>query len=184
MRAVKRSLREWLWRGTFEYDGPPLPVWRPGQGGLENGKDLLRQASDHLAELGRLAELAQEIENRQSSGAEGELRQVAKSMLPVLDMFERLMEFSRKSGQESAEFANWAKALEGTAERLARAMEKMGLTAMSCIGMEVDLALHDVVATRRTRDYTENTIVEERMKGYYFRGKLLRDAKVVIAVPA
>jgi len=175
------SLRDWLWQGSFQARGGRLEVWQ-GVEGQSDGPDLLTGVSDSLKELGRLSDLTREIEKRSSSGSEVELKNVARGLLPALDAIDRLLEFGRNVEEPSEEFLNWLKAVDGVSMRLGRVMESIGLTAMSCVGAEVDLGVHDVVATVRTREYAENTIVEERQKGYYFRGRLLRDAKVVVAV--
>jgi molecular chaperone GrpE len=93
-----------------------------------------------------------------------------------------VLEFGRNSGIEGEEFQNWLEAVGGVSVRLNRVLERVGLTPISSVGTEVDLAIHDVVATVRNNNYPENTVVEERQKGYYFRGRLLRDAKVVVAL--
>ncbi|MBI5153707.1 nucleotide exchange factor GrpE [Candidatus Poribacteria bacterium] len=175
------TLRDWLWRGTFEVEGNPLAVW-DGALALDAADCLQARVSAHLAELWRLLDLTEQIEKRGVRDSGTEMQNVARAMLPVLDALDRLNEYGQKMSSDTADFATWIKALEGVSLRLSRALEKVGLSAMVCMGAEVDLGLHDVVATVRTQEYPENTIIEERQKGYYFRGRLLRDAKVVVAV--
>lgn len=176
------SLRQWLWKGTFEPGTEPLPVWEEPR--KEEEKDFLTQVSQSLRELQRLADLAREIETRNQAGTDAEVRRLVKSLLPVLDALDRLEECLDQSEERTPELANWAKAIEGVGLRLFKSLEKIGLSPVSCVGNEVDLSLHDVVATVATNEYPEGTVIEERQKGYYFRGKLIRDAKVVIALPS
>ena len=49
------------------------------------------------------------------------------------------------------------------------------------MGKKVDLNLHEVVEYRASADHPNDTVIGERQKGYVLRGKLLRDAKVVVA---
>ena len=52
---------------------------------------------------------------------------------------------------------------------------------MDTIGKPVDLDRHEVVEYRRSDEYTHNTVITERQKGYVFRNKIIRDAKVVVS---
>ncbi|MCB2153622.1 nucleotide exchange factor GrpE [bacterium] len=176
-------LKRWLWAGTFEFQAEPLALWE-GEAPVRasDPRDLLGQVTAALKELWRLVDLTESMEEKQEEGSSVELRSIARSMLPVLDGLDRIVDYASQHRSDSEEFENWAKAVEGVQIRLSRTMERIGLQPLSTVGTEVDLALHDVVATVRTREYPENTIVAERQKGYYFRGRLLRDAKVVVAL--
>jgi len=176
-------MRQWLWKGSFEPDPKPLEVWEgENQGAREPAMDLMERTAEYLAELWRLLDLAREMEDQRSRTSDEELRSVARMMLPVLDALDRVLEYAKEVKNPDDQFNNWVRSVEGVAQRLGRALEKMGLVPISAVGNEVDLAMHDVVETRRTREYPDNTVIEERMKGYYFRGRLLRDAKVVVAL--
>ncbi len=177
------ALRNWLWKGSFEIDAVRLDTWEGSEEEMAR-KDLVGRTSDYLSELWRLINLAEEVEHRQTSENSYEIQNLAKSMLPVLDALDRIIEFGHKRSSQDEEFQNWIASVEGVGSRLQRTLDKIGLVPMSCIGAEVDLELHDVVATRKSSEYVENTIIEERQKGYYFRGRLLRDAKVVVALPS
>lgn len=172
-----RMLERWLWRGTFDLPARRLEVQE------ETGRaDLQEQVAAHLAELGRMIDFARELEEQRSTTSDEELRSLARRMLPVLDALDRVLDYGREVTGGGEHFENWLKSVEGVAERLAGVLEKTGLTPIQSIGSEVDFSLHDVAETRVTREYPENTVIEERQKGYYFRGRLLRDAKVVVAI--
>ena len=177
------SFQDWLWRGSFEIHATALAVWEgdPARGD-DPPTDLVHPATSYLRELWRLADLAEEIERRGRGESTAELRGLARSMLPVLDALDRVVDYGMRASIPGEEFQNWLKAVEGVSLRLSRVMEGIGLSPISVVGTEVDLNVHDVVATVQTTKYPENTIVEERQKGYYFKGRLLRDAKVVVAV--
>ena len=176
-------LRKWLWTGTFEFQAAPLAVWESEAPAKANEpRDLLGQVCAALKELWRLLDLTESMEQKQEDGSSVELRSIARSMLPVMDGLDRVVEYASQHRGDSEEFENWATAVEGVLTRLSRTMERIGLQPIASVGTEVDLALHDVVATVRSREYPENTIVAERQKGFYFRGRLLRDAKVVVAL--
>ena len=183
------ALDRWIWRDTFPIDAERLEV--AGEYDLSDPPvedlDILTRVSDYMSEIARLDDLTRRIEHRDqgsTGGGEAELRQIASRMLPVLDAFDRILEYAEKEQKSSESFENWFKAVEGVAERLKKLADKIGLRPIGGVGNEVDLAMHDVVETRATNEYPDSTVIEVRQKGYYFRGKLLRDAKVVVAISA
>ncbi|MBX3729929.1 MAG: nucleotide exchange factor GrpE [Candidatus Sumerlaeia bacterium] len=177
------ALRQWLWKGSFEPAAGRLEVWE-GLAEAGAGGDLLERTAGHLAELGRLADLAREAEARQDSGSEEEVRNLVRAMLPALDALDRLLDYGSKMTDRSPELENWVKSVEAIQIRMAKSLERVGLVTLGTVGSQVNLDLHDVVEMRPSREYPEGTVIEERLKGYYFRGRLLRDAKVVVALPA
>ncbi len=60
-------------------------------------------------------------------------------------------------------------------------LESYGLFQLKAVGAKVDLNLHEVVEYRPSTDHMNEIVISERQKGYVFRGKLMRDAKVVVA---
>lgn len=176
-------LDRWLWGGSLPGGTGLLPVpeelCSPG-----DGKDFLGHCTALLETVERLEErLRQRQPERNASGveSEAEMRQLAKAMLPALDALDRLMGFADDAVLHKPELDPWRTALQGIRVRLLKSLEKIGLTPMSCVGMKLDLNLHDVVKTVKVPGTDPETILEEPIKGYYFRGKLLRDAKVVVA---
>ena len=52
---------------------------------------------------------------------------------------------------------------------------------MDPIGKKVNLDRHEVVEVIYNDSIPDETVVEVRQKGYIFEGKVLRDARVVVA---
>lgn len=187
---IRDRLDRWLWKGTFEVDCKPLEVV-----GLDGGRDLKESLTDYLISMTHQIEGLEETLRRerlsgqvQQGGVVGgngsnevELKRLARSMLPAMDALDRLIEFGENSGRNDEVFQNWIKAIEALRSRLTKALESIGLTAISSVGLEVDLNVHDVVAVVPAGEFPANVVVKEQVKGYYFRGKLLRDARVVVA---
>lgn len=176
------ALRRWLWKGTYDLPVKRLEIDDSGLVTGDASLDLKEQAAAHLAELGRMVDFAKELESQRSTTSDEELRSLCRLMLPVLDALDRVLDYAKEVEDGSEQFDNWVKSVEGISTRLNRVLEKIGLSPMNSLGMEVDFSMHDVVGTRVSRDHSENTVIEEQLKGYYFRGRLLRDAKVVVAV--
>jgi molecular chaperone GrpE len=191
---MKRGLLDnWLWKGTFEDEVAPLEVVD-----IVESRDVTSLFASHLAEVTRQVETLEEALKRERSlvaqrsghgdfsqsttdGGEEELKRHAKSMLPAMDALDRLIEFSHTMDSSDEIFKNWIGCVEALRLRLTKTLEGIGLTAISSVGMEVDLNVHDVVAVVPAGEFPSNTVVTEQQRGYYFRGRLLRDARVIVA---
>lgn len=183
------TLHRWMWAGSFEPGMEKLDVLAPED--LTN-EDLLAVSSKTIGRLSRTLEDLQEAERRrrhrgvpgrkhEETPEELEVKKIAKSMLPALDALDRIIECGEDAGREDEAFRNWLASVTALRTRLTKTMEGIGLQAISAVGSEVDLEVHDVVGIVGARDSPPNTVVKEQLKGYYFRGKLLRDAKVIVA---
>jgi len=144
----------------------------------EKPVDFLAQIGALLEEKERLAVMVRLLE-RHRSGAD-ETEKLVRRLLPVLDGFERILEAARDFPAYH-QIANWLKSVEGVYFRLKDVLEKMGLAAIEPVGQPVNLDLHEVVECRRSPDHEPGTIIAVRQRGYVFRGRLLRDAQVVVA---
>lgn len=189
---IRDWLDQWLWQGTFEVECERLEV-----AGLENGRDLVGYLASHLTAVTEQVEgLEQALRRERNAGRarqstepggegkdgnEAEMKRFARSMLPAMDALDRLIEFGETVERKDEVFENWIKAIEALRSRLTKALESIGVTVISSVGLEVDLNVHDVVAVVPAGEFPANTVVKEQVKGYYFRGKLLRDARVVVA---
>ncbi len=71
--------------------------------------------------------------------------------------------------------------VELLSRQLAMAFEQSGVTAIDCIGQEVDPEIHHVVGVIEDPDADTPTIVQEKVKGYMFRDRLLRRPEVVVS---
>ena len=142
--------------------------------------DLVTSVSLILAEQGRLAEIARELKPA-GAGAD-EFGQFARDAIAFIDSLEHIVQLGRDHDLgRSEELSGWFQSVEALQDRILRTLEKYDLRVMNCLGQKVDFGLHDVIEYRRTRDYPHNSVVREIRKGIVFRGRILRDAKVVVA---
>lgn len=162
----------------FVIDEEPVPVYVPGGDGSSPERDLISAIADTMRRIGQLEIEKAELLRRQAKPEE--LEKFIKQMLPTLDAFDRVLSMAR-AYPKSEEIDNWLKAVESIYYRLLRLLESYGLEQLNTVGKKVDLNVHDVVEYRPSTEYPHDTVISERQKGYVFRGKLLRDAKVVVA---
>ena len=98
-----------------------------------------------------------------------------KSLLPVLDDFERALKL------ESAD-KEYVRGMELIYNRLYESLKKVGLEPISGEVPIFNPHIHHAVEMVDTKDHPDQTILEEYQRGYYFKGRLLRPAMVKVAV--
>lgn len=184
MRGLRRWLSESDAAREFVVDERPLPVYAlPDTAGGSDavaGADLLALVSQAMVENERLVALAARLEQSQSRGADQETLGTVRSLLPVLDSFERVLEMARGFRMDEV-LANWLRSVEGIHLRLLQALDRVGLEPVHPLGLPVDLDRDEVVDVRPSPGQPEETIIEVRRRGYRFRGRTLREAQVVVA---
>ncbi len=162
-------------RSQFPLQASPLPVYlKEGQA----KEDLRSMTAEILRENEHLHELTRDMERHKGKVDESE--KLIKNLLPTLDGFDRVLHLGRSYPQDDV-IDNWLKSVESIYFRLLNILENYGLYQMRTVGSKVDLNLHEVVEYRPSADHQNDTIISERQKGYILRGRLLRDAKVVVA---
>jgi molecular chaperone GrpE len=129
---------------------------------------LLRRAADFENFRRRVERERAELLEFAGSAIVGEL-------LPILDDFERALKV------ESAD-KEYAKGMELIYQRLLEVLKRSGLEPVSCEGQKFDPHVHHAVEMAPSEQAEDQTILEERARGYNFRGRLLRPALVKVAV--
>ncbi|MCL5271049.1 MAG: nucleotide exchange factor GrpE [bacterium] len=147
-------------------------------GRSNGGTDLLSQTTQLLLEQVRLAEMAKLAEAGRAR--DDEFSRFVRQALPFLDNFSHLLELAREH-PPSHELDAWLKNTEALYFRITRLFEGFGLRFINSVGKTVDLDYHEVVEYRSTTEFPHNTIIKELQKGVVFRGRLIRDARVVVA---
>lgn len=141
--------------------------------------DFISTISEILVENSRLEKISQEL--RPVSSQDDEFARFARKAITILDGLDRIILLGREH-TDSPEMAGWLKSIEALNEKVLRILESHDLHVVSCVGQKVDFSMHDVIEYRRTSDYPHQTIISEISKGIVFRNRVLRDAKVVVAL--
>jgi len=105
------------------------------------------------------------------------IEKFAKDLLEVVDNFERALKHMK--GMEGCGEA--LKGVEMIYNQLKRVLEKHGVVQIEV--EKFDHSLCEAVGTVPTDEVEENTILEVVQKGYKIHDKVLRPAKVIVAVP-
>ena len=133
------------------------------------------QYLDHLQRLQAEFENYRKRVQRREQGLTDEIRaEVCKRLLPVVDDMERALAHAReekeslRSGLEMV-YGNFISILTG-----------MGLETIEAAGQPFDPQIHEAVMVDVDPGEQGETVTEELQKGYLFKERLLRPAKVKV----
>jgi molecular chaperone GrpE len=184
--------------GAFE----PPPGGSPdsGQTGAEDTvvvNDLSAQLEAVAVERDRLAAQNEELQStllrrqadfenyrKRVEREKGELveygaMQVMRELVPVLDDLERARAAAPADLDTDSEYARGVAMIY---QRLFDILSKLGLEPLESAGKPFDPTVHHAVERVPTESVEEGTVLEEWQRGYNFKGKLLREAMVRVAV--
>lgn len=100
-----------------------------------------------------------------------------KELLPSIDNLERALAHDGDGDETKA----MREGVDLTLKALLTATAKFGLTPIDSVGQPFDPNLHEALAMEENTDVPAQTVLREFEKGYYYKDRLLRAAKVVVA---
>jgi molecular chaperone GrpE len=149
--------------------------------GISPELDLQRVKAERDSLLDRLARAQAEFENaRKRAGKEQqEYRDYAaadaiRSLLPVLDSFERAL-------QMKSDAADLRGGVELIFKQFQDALAKLGVQAIPARGEPFDPHFHEAIEMVETAQAPDHQVLEELQRGYKFKDRLLRPAMVKVA---
>lgn len=98
-------------------------------------------------------------------------------ILPIMDDFER----SLSASDSNNKLEDFRKGVELIHKNLLETLEKEGVKPIKSVGEQFDHNLHDALMMTEKEGAKPGTIVEEAMRGYYYKDKVLRHSKVIVA---
>jgi molecular chaperone GrpE len=177
---VKLDLERELPAGEGEEETVPgAAVAGPAEVSAISETEKLKAERDAL--LDRLARLQAEFDNArkravrdQQEFREFAAAEVIKSILPILDSFERAL----KAGGDSSDFRN---GVELIYRQLQDALQKMGVQPIISVGQAFDPRVHEAIEMVDTTEVADHHVFDELQRGYKYKDKLLRPAMVRVA---
>ncbi len=145
---------------------------------LENIRQQAVECNDKLLRLAAEFEnYKKRIGREQSTLLKYAEENLLKQLLPSLDNLGRAIEQGEKAG-------NVTDLLEGvkmTYKGLLATLEKFDLQAIDSVNQPFDPNFHEALAADKSDDVAENHVLLEYEKGYMYKDRLLRAAKVVVS---
>ena len=100
---------------------------------------------------------------------------IVKSLLEVLDNFERALDASQDDGSKFRE------GMEMIFKQLTGALEKAGVSEIKALGEDFDPNFHNAVMMEETDEYESNKVSGVMQKGYTLNSKVIRPSMVKVA---
>lgn len=168
----------------LEHELPPADSDEQTSGGAElSGVDAeLQKAKAERDEWrDRFARAQAEFENvrKRAAKEQQDFRDFAmvdaiKSLLPVVDSFERALQ--AKSGP-----ADFREGVELIYKQLQDVLTKLGVRPIAAKGEQFDPHIHEAIEMVETSDAADHEVLEEWQRGYKLKDRLLRPAMVKVA---
>jgi molecular chaperone GrpE len=159
--------------------GASTPASRTEVSGPEAELQKLKAERDTL--LDRLARAQAEFENarRRAAKEQQDFRDFAtvetiKSLLPVIDSFERAL-------QAKSDLGEFRAGVELIYKQLQDALAKLGVRPIPAKGEQFDPHVHEAIEMVETQDAPDHEVLEEWQRGYKLKDRLLRPAMVKVA---
>lgn len=119
------------------------------------------------------------LQSRGNAGNDVAIMNVARSMLEVLDNFDRAFQAVSAETEEEIEIESKYQILYDTVLGI---FEELGVKPVPTVGIEFDYEIHQAVLQRPSEDHEEGIVCEELQKGFILNGKtLIRAAMVSVA---
>ncbi|MDD3618029.1 MAG: nucleotide exchange factor GrpE [Desulfobulbaceae bacterium] len=154
---------------------------------LEHDIDALRLEAEENRD--RLLRLAAEFENykkRMTREREVLLKyageNILRELLTTVDNLDRAIEqATADSDNPRQKLDSMLEGVELTRKGLLATMEKFDVTPIDSIGKKFDPNVQEAMAMESSAEVRENHVLREFVKGYRFKDRLLRPAKVVVS---
>lgn len=148
------------------------------------GLEELRAERDDL--LGRLQRLGADFQNYQKrirrdmdQASEYAHADLLKALLPVLDDLERAIEHARSNHPADDPLLVGVELVQ---RKAIETLGRFGLEPIATQGRPFDPDVHQAIVRQPTGEAEPMTVLAEVEKGYRLKGRVLRPAKVVVAV--
>ncbi len=157
-------------------------------------QDLEKELADALIEAADLRDkmlraaaenenFKKRIERERSASLKYAGEQIFREMLPVVDNLERAIAHQGEASENSAE-KNLGFLVEGvelTLKSLVSTLEKFQVKPVESVGEKFDPKHHEALTMEASNIVPATHVVNEFEKGYYYKDRLLRAAKVVVS---
>lgn len=138
-----------------------------GQREIEEYRDRAARAEAELVNF------RARVERDRQANREAVIAEVVRSLLPAIDDLDRAAAHGDLEGSP----------LELVAQKLQQSFERYGLRRVGVVGEVFDPSIHEAIAQLPSAEATEQTVADVVEIGYALGERLVRPAKVAVAVP-
>lgn len=156
--------------------------------GSEKGAEKLNELELEVSELkDKLLRKAAEFENYKRRTENDQLSLLTyaaesfiQKLLPVVDDFERSLEHVNDA-QDIEAIKNGLKLIY---EKFMKILNEQGVKRIEAVGKLFDVDFHEALLQRADDSVEPHTVLEEVEKGYTYKDKVIRHAKVIVSEDA
>ncbi len=160
---------------------------------VEVPRDLEKELADAIEEAADLRDkmlrgaaenenFKKRMERERSASLKYAGEQIFREVLPVVDNLERAIEQSQSEGSTPEKsFESLVEGIELTLKSLHSTLEKFEVKSIDSVGEPFDPKHQDALTMEASDTVPANHIVSEFEKGYYYKDRLLRAAKVIVS---
>lgn len=152
----------------------------------ETGKEALVRETNldykdkYLRAVADYQNLQKEIEKQRAMWAQMSELQILSEFLPVYDNLKKALGMEHEAW--NMEQKNWRKGIEHIAKQLSEMLKRHGVEEMKTVGEKFNAELHEAIGEEESHEFEEGTIVREVESGYLMNGKVIKAAKVIVAM--
>ncbi len=155
---------------------------------LSQAKSKIEQLENEALEYkDKLLRKAAEFENykrRNENDQLNLLKYVAESfiikLLPIIDDFERSLQHLDNSKDNDS----IKQGIKLVYEKFMKILNDQGVTVIDSIGKPFDVHFHEALMQRKVKDVKPHTVVDVAEKGYMYKDRVIRHAKVIVSEDA
>lgn len=113
-------------------------------------------------------------------------KSILKELLPVFDDIDRAVEHQQNANKDKKDEEDQEKVydtggLEMIHKKLHKVLNDLGVVKYDSVGDEFDPELHHAIMTKKDEEHEPDIVLEEIEKGYKYKDKVLRYAKVIVS---
>ena len=151
----------------------------------DNDTDKLKELELEVSDLkDKLLRKAAEFENYKRRTENDQLSLITfaaesfiQKLLPVIDDFERSLAHVNDA-QDITAIKNGLKLIY---EKFMKVLDEQGVKKIEAVGKLFDVDFHEALLQRADDSVEPNTVLEEVEKGYTYKDKVIRHAKVIVS---
>jgi molecular chaperone GrpE (heat shock protein) len=143
----------------------------------DSGDDMDRMLSG--MDFGKMMDVAGAV-TAQNEKHRKEMADLLLGFLEVVDSLEALGAHCQELVERGCDHIP-LRSVNTTLRQALSMLSRAGVEQMNAAGRPLNLAEHEVEAVRPNASAEEDTVLEEKLRGYLWNGALLRRAKVVVA---
>ena len=144
-------------------------------------QDALKEKVDELEDkvkrqLAEFENFRNRTEKEKTQMFETGAKSVIEKILPIVDNFERGL----AAVPEEEKGSSFAQGMELIYKQLMTELEKLEVKPIEAVGAEFDPNFHNAVMQVESEEYDTGVIAQELLKGYTYRGQVVRHSMVAV----